>query len=90
MALAITGASNEGATVTSQAVALALPVVTKEKLLDVTDPINDTHTSGKKTGGLVLADNAGVLTIVTADGTLTTSLWVTVGTATAVTYATPV
>ena len=87
MALPITGASTQGASISTTPIALALPVVLKSDLLDADHPLNDTRTGGKKPGGLYLAREVGaggedVYTMVTAKGTATTSPWITVSAST--------
>lgn len=89
MALPVIGDSKQNKSVTTTPIALAVPVVTKAALLVAANPINDTAKSGKKFGGLFLAQDGANLTLVTASGSLTTSTWITVGAATSVTYATP-
>lgn len=89
MNLPITGASTQGATIVTTAVSLSLPIVEKAVLLDKDNAINDTRSSGKKVGGLVLAKNGTILTIVSATGEETTSTWNTVDSTAATIYATP-
>ena len=89
MPLSVIGDSKANKSFTTTPVALALPVVTKAALLVASNPINDTARSGKKKGGLFLAQDGTNYTIVTASGSATTSTWVTVGAATSTTYATP-
>ncbi len=89
MPLSVIGDSKQNKSFTTTPVALALPLVTKAQLLVAANPVNDSARSGKKQGGLFLAQDGSNYTIVTASGTAATSTWVTVGAATSTTYATP-
>ena len=89
MSLNVTGAATQGKTIVTTPVALPIPVVAKADLDDAANPINDTRSSGKAPGGLLLAQDGANYTIVTASGTETTSTWITVGAATSVVYTTP-
>lgn len=88
MALPITGAATQGASISTTPLALALPVVLKSDLADVDHPLNDARTGGKAPGGLYLALEVGagggqdVYTLVTAKGTDADDPWVTVSAST--------
>lgn len=85
MALPITGAATQNATISTTPLALAVPVVLKSDLADADHPLNDNRTGGKKPGGLYLAREVGagggqdVYTLVTAKGETATAPWIVVG-----------
>jgi uncharacterized circularly permuted ATP-grasp superfamily protein len=91
MALSITGnAVLEGPILDATPLVFdEIPVVLKADLDDATSALNDTVLSNKDIGGLFIANNAGVYTMVTATGTATTDTWVLVNAATETVYTTP-